>query len=83
MNFITDFLLRGGGQTYPEPCVMGEESIMSPKAHGTSDVPVQKELQWECDGEVADRVCNFNRHYAEYRGKSEGRQGWQDEGGKW
>jgi hypothetical protein len=62
---------------------MGEESIMSPKAHGTSDVPVQKELQWECDGEVADRVCNFNRHYAEYRGKSEGRQGWQDEGGKW
>lgn len=70
MNFITDFFLKGPGRSYPEPCVMGEESIMAPKAHGTSDVPVQKELRWECDAEVADRVCNFNRHNAEYRGKS-------------
>lgn len=23
-------------QKYPPPCVMGDESIMSPKAHGTS-----------------------------------------------
>mmetsp|Transcript_5095 Transcript_5095/g.6585 ORF Transcript_5095/g.6585 Transcript_5095/m.6585 type:complete len:171 (-) Transcript_5095:270-782(-) len=53
---------------FSSPCVMGEESIMSPKAHGTSHVPVQKNLRWKCDQEVADRICNFNRHYAEQSG---------------
>uniref|UniRef100_A0A7S2EW94 Uncharacterized protein n=1 Tax=Trieres chinensis TaxID=1514140 RepID=A0A7S2EW94_TRICV len=57
-----------GGQVYPEPCVMGDESIMSKKAHGTSETPVQENLRWEADRETADRICNFNRHYAEYRG---------------
>jgi len=38
------------------------------KAHGTSEKPVQKELLWGCDYETADRICNFNRHYAEYAG---------------
>ena len=41
---------------------------MSPKAHGTSEVPVQKNLRWECDYDTADRICNFNRHYAEHAG---------------
>jgi hypothetical protein len=27
-----------GKKKYPKPCVMGDESIMSPKAHGTSEV---------------------------------------------
>ncbi|KAL3786761.1 hypothetical protein ACHAW5_002962 [Stephanodiscus triporus] len=53
---------------YAAPCVMGDESIMSPKAHGTSAVPVQKDLRWNCDYDTADRICNFNRHYAEYAG---------------
>ena len=56
------------GKTYPPPAVMGAESIMSKKAHGTSPVPVQQNLRWKCDREVADRICNFNRHYAEYSG---------------
>jgi peptide methionine sulfoxide reductase MsrB len=47
---------------------MGDESIMSPKAHGTSEVPVQKNLRWGCDYDTADRICNFNRHYAEHAG---------------
>jgi len=50
---------------YPHPAVMGSETIMSKKAHGTSDVPVQEHLRWKCDRDVADRICNFNRHYAE------------------
>jgi peptide methionine sulfoxide reductase MsrB len=29
---------------------------------------VQENLRWSCDQEVADKICNFNRHYAEYRG---------------
>lgn len=29
---------------------------------------MQANLRWGCDGEVADRICNFNRHYAERSG---------------
>lgn len=53
---------------FAAPCVMGDEEIMSKKAHGTSDVPVQKNLRWNCDYDTADRICNFNRHYAEHAG---------------
>mmetsp|Transcript_25955 Transcript_25955/g.47064 ORF Transcript_25955/g.47064 Transcript_25955/m.47064 type:complete len:179 (+) Transcript_25955:362-898(+) len=59
-------------QTYPAPVVMGKESIMSKKAHGTSHVPVQSNLRWNVDQEVADRICNFNRHYAEHSGYFQG-----------
>mmetsp|Transcript_24715 Transcript_24715/g.54652 ORF Transcript_24715/g.54652 Transcript_24715/m.54652 type:complete len:242 (-) Transcript_24715:792-1517(-) len=57
-----------GGQKYAEPCVMGEETIMSPKAHGTSATPVQENLKYGVDRSKADQICNFNRHYAEHRG---------------
>ena len=50
---------------YPIYC---DESVMSKKAHGTSEKPVMKDLKWGCDWNVADRICNFNRHYAEYAG---------------
>jgi hypothetical protein len=42
------------GLDYPGT-VMGEESIMSPKEHGTSDTPVQQNLRWDCDRDTADR----------------------------
>jgi len=48
--------------------VLGNESIMSKKKHGTSNVPVQQDLRWGCDRDTADRICNFNRHYAEHAG---------------
>ena len=48
--------------------IMADESIMGQKKHGTSEVPVQKDLRWGCDVETADRICNFNRHYAEFAG---------------
>mmetsp|Transcript_1257 Transcript_1257/g.3630 ORF Transcript_1257/g.3630 Transcript_1257/m.3630 type:complete len:166 (-) Transcript_1257:987-1484(-) len=57
-----------GNKTFPPPCVMGEESIMSPKAYGTSAVPIQQNLRWECDVKKADQICNHNRHYAEHSG---------------
>jgi len=50
------------------PCVPGDESIMKPKEHGTSHVPVQSDLRWGCDSDLADQICNFNRHYAEHAG---------------
>ena len=46
--------------------VQGDESIMSQKKHGTSMTPVQKDLRYGCDFETADRITNFNRHYAEH-----------------
>jgi len=53
---------------FPPPCVMGDESIMSPKEHGTSATPVQSNLLYNVDNELADRICNYNRHYAENSG---------------
>jgi len=47
---------------------MGDEKIMAPKAHGTSHTPVQDNLRWGCNQDTADRICNFNRHYAEHSG---------------
>ena len=41
---------------------------MSPKAHGTSPHPVQDKLRWNIDRRTADRICSFNRHYAENAG---------------
>ena len=42
--------------------VMGDEAIMSKKAHGTSATPVQKNLRWNCDFETADRICSARAH---------------------
>ena len=47
---------------------IGKEEIMSPKAHGTSPHPVQANLRWNIDRRTADRICSFNRHYAENAG---------------
>jgi len=57
-----------GQKSFGPPVVMGDESIMAPKAHGTSLTPVQDNLRWNCDQKTADRICNFNRHYAEFAG---------------
>merc|ERR1719329_1049288 len=47
---------------------MGTEEIMSKKAHGTTETPVQDNLRWNCDQKTADKICSFNRHYAEHSG---------------
>ena len=40
----------------------------APKAHGTCVAPVQKQLRWSSRYDTADRICCFNRHYAEHSG---------------
>ena len=52
-------------QGYP---LIGPESIMSQKKHGTSEKPVMDNLRYGCDFKTADNICNFNRHYAEHSG---------------
>ena len=52
-------------QKYP---ILGAESIMKAKGHGTCQQPVQHDLRFGCDYSIADRICCFNRHYAEHSG---------------
>mmetsp|Transcript_39222 Transcript_39222/g.94858 ORF Transcript_39222/g.94858 Transcript_39222/m.94858 type:complete len:182 (-) Transcript_39222:78-623(-) len=52
----------------PKFPIVGDPSIMSKKKHGTSNTRVQADLRWGCDRKTADRICNFNRHYAEHAG---------------
>jgi hypothetical protein len=72
MGFLSSLLGGGGGRSqgsmFGPPVVMGDESIMSKKEHGTSWTPVQSKLKWGCDVKLADKICNFNRHYAEHSG---------------
>jgi hypothetical protein len=48
--------------------VLGDESLMSEKAHGTSSSPVQSDLLYGVSDKLADKICNFNRHFAERGG---------------
>ena len=48
--------------------IYADESVMAPKAHGTTTQPVQSNLRYGCDVQTADRICCFNRHYAEHSG---------------
>ena len=72
--------LRGGGKFGP-PVVMGDESIMSKKAHGTTESGVQQSLKYKVDNEKADEICCFNRHWAEHSGYFL-ETSWLDEVGK-
>ena len=47
---------------------LGDESIMAPKEHGTSAVPVQQNLQYGVSNKLADKISNYNRHFAELGG---------------
>ena len=53
------------GQPLP---IVGPDHIMRRKEHGSSDKPVQDKLRWGVDRKKADRICNYNRHFAESSG---------------
>jgi peptide methionine sulfoxide reductase MsrB len=61
-GLATDEIVVGG------PIAFGDEAIMAPKAHGTSELPVQGDLIYGVSNKLADRICNFNRHFAESAG---------------
>eukprot|EP00030_Apusomonadida_sp_AF-17_P007365 a841037_761.p1 GENE.a841037_761~~a841037_761.p1 ORF type:complete len:195 (+),score=54.63 a841037_761:72-587(+) len=54
--------INGG---YP---LIGSDDIMSKKAHGTCPNPVPEQVRWGIDRKLADKICAFNRHYAEHSG---------------
>lgn len=65
---LHNFFGSSSAKTESKYPIMADESVMSKKAHGTSEKPVMKSLRWNCDYDTADRICNFNRHYAEFAG---------------
>eukprot|EP00978_Attheya_sp_CCMP212_P026857 scaffold89075_cov36-Attheya_sp.AAC.3 len=46
----------------------GDESLMAPKDHGTTAQPVQSDLQYGVSQKLADKICSYNRHFAENGG---------------
>jgi len=48
--------------------IVGTESIMKKKQHGTTPAAVQNDLRWGVDRAKADEICSFNRDYAEFAG---------------
>lgn len=44
----------------------GDEKIMAPKEHGTTASPVQEDLRYGVSRKTADKICSFNRRFAEY-----------------
>jgi peptide methionine sulfoxide reductase MsrB len=50
------------------PEALGDEEIMSQKAHGTTATSIQENLRFGVDRETADRICSYNRQFAEYAG---------------
>mmetsp|Transcript_30628 Transcript_30628/g.46702 ORF Transcript_30628/g.46702 Transcript_30628/m.46702 type:complete len:213 (+) Transcript_30628:111-749(+) len=63
-NPVKDILNEKKG-AYP---LYGPNRIMARKQHGTSSTPVQSNLLYGCDFKTADRICNYNRHFAEHAG---------------
>jgi len=41
---------------------------MAQKKHGTTEKPVQEKLRWNVDRGTADRICSYNRRFAEFAG---------------
>ena len=60
-------------KTFPgSPIVYCGDDVMSKKSHGTTDTPLDPAaLRWNIDAKLADKICSFNRHFAEPGGSFE------------
>lgn len=54
------------------PMRLGDESIMSPKAHGTTETAVQDNLRFGVDRRLSDKISSYTRVFAESAGYFEG-----------
>ena len=68
---------QGGGRGGPI-IRFGDEDIMSPEAHGTTEMPVQEQLKFGVSQKLADKICCYNRHFAE-NSFSFTKSTWEDE----
>merc|ERR1712071_94167 len=58
-----DSTLKVGGKI-----ILGDESIMANKEHGSTSAAVQEKLRYGVSRKTADRICSYNRHFAENGG---------------
>jgi len=70
LSIVFVLFVMGGSTSghFDAPVVMGDESIMSPKANGSCEKPPQDNLRWGCPQKKANEICCHNRHYAEHSG---------------
>lgn len=54
------------------PMVYGSDDIMSQKDHGTTAASVQENLRYGVSRKLADKICSFNRVFAEMGGYFQG-----------
>jgi hypothetical protein len=64
----TDMPSIAGSFTTVKKPIYIDDSVMSKKSHGTCDQEAMHNLRWNVDHFEADRICCFNRHYAENSG---------------
>jgi len=65
-NLVTDRSANADDLTIGGKIVLGEESLMDQKGHGTTVKPVQANLRYGVDNKLADKICCYNRHFAEF-----------------
>ena len=69
--------MKANARGFPVMCT---EAVMRPKAHGTTEKPVMDNLRFGCDRKTADKICCYNRHYAEHSGYAlSAPRTWRDE----
>jgi len=59
---ISDDIIVGG------KIQLGEDTLMAPKDHGTTSIPVQDNLKYGVSQKLSDKICSYNRHFAENSG---------------
>lgn len=72
-GLITVDDVKNGPICYP---ILGDESIMSQKEHGTTEKPVMSTLLYGCDTKIADKICSFTRSDAEDKGYAFEKTNW-------
>lgn len=61
-------ILQGSGGATAPAAIQGSGQLMAQKGHGTCIEPVQQNLRWKADRNVAERIDCYNRDFAEYFG---------------
>jgi len=62
-NAINTSEVKVGGKI-----VYGDETIMNQKGHGSTESPVQSNLLYGVDQDLANKICSYNRRFAEFAG---------------
>lgn len=65
-NLACDRSANADDLTIGGKIILGEESLMDQKGHGTATKPAQFNLKYGVDQKLADKICCYNRHFAEY-----------------